>query len=126
MKRLNIPFMLAGLASLPATYTQTRGGSFLLSIGFICLIVAAAIFITHKMNIRGKRIYLSFILGALTSEIVLFGYWGVRTGYNDGYGLGFNFQLMAIEFLSLSLVGCTVIAILIQIMKHLSKPTASL
>ena len=126
MKRLNIPFILAGLASLPVTHSHMREGSLLIAIGFICLIVAATLFIIQMISIQGKRTYLSFILGALTSEAVFFGYWGMKTGYDDGYGFAFNFQLMLIEFLAISFVGCIFIVVLTPIMKRMSKPSASL
>ena len=120
-KRMNIPIILAGLACLPATYSQTRGGSLLVSIVYICLLVTAALFINYRMKIQNYRNYMSFILGALVSDVVFFIYWGMKYGNNDGYGVGFNFQMILVEFIAISLVGCTSIPVLTQIMKHISR-----
>jgi len=118
MKRLNIPMILAGLACVPATFHQTRRGSFLLAIVFICLLVSIAFFINHRLKIQGSRKYLSFVLGALVSEIALLFYWGMRHGYDDGYGFSFSFHISIMEFLAFSLVGCITIAIL-NLLKNL-------
>jgi UDP-N-acetylmuramyl pentapeptide phosphotransferase/UDP-N-acetylglucosamine-1-phosphate transferase len=123
MKRLNIPIVLAGLACLPTTYSQTRGGSLLVSIVLICLLVSAGFFIDYRMKVRSNWHYMSFILGALVSEAVFFGYWGLRHGYSDGYGFRFNFQISLIEFLAISIIGCATIAIFSQVMKHATKPS---
>jgi hypothetical protein len=73
------------------------------------------------MKIQSNRKYLSFILGALVSEILLLAYWGMRYGFDDGYGFSFNFQLLIMEFIAISVIGCTSIAILNLIIKLITR-----
>jgi hypothetical protein len=121
MKKLNITMILAGLACVPATFHQTRKGSFILSLVFICVLVSIAFFINHRLKIQGYIKYPSFVLGALVSEIVLSVYWGMMYGYDDGYGFSFSLQIFIMEFLAISLVGCMAIAILNLLKKLIIK-----
>ena len=121
MKRLNIPMILSGLACLPATFYETRRGANLLSIVFICLLVTTAFFINQSMKVQSNRKYLSFILGALVSEILLLVYWGMRYGFDDGYGFSFNFQLLIMEFIAITVIGCSSIAILNLLTKLITR-----
>ena len=119
MKRLNIPMILGGLACIPATFNQTRRGSILVSIVFISLLVSAASFINYKIKVPSCGKYLSFIIGVLVSEMLLFVYWGARYGYDDGYGIWFSFDIDIIECLAVSLIGCIAIATLSLLNKYI-------
>lgn len=101
--------ILAGASCLLATYSQTREGSIPLALMFVVMIGCACGLIAvtlkgDKRNLHIGLITLSFVIGALISEIVVFTHYYFTYGYRDPK-LGVGEAVSVLEFCVIAIVG---------------------
>jgi len=111
-KNILIPLLISGILSIPATFQQTRSGSFLFASIFTFLLVLGGYLVSETKGKKIPQILISFILGVIISEILFIAYWGVTHNFNYDKGIIFYAYIGALEVGFLSVIGVVSLMIL--------------
>lgn len=115
---------LAGAVCLPSTFSLTREGSILLSVALVLLIGGAAGAAVRRsetgaMEAKSGYLALAFVIGALISEAVAFGWYYWSYGQEDPK-LAVGMAISIWEFAAIGALGCSSLLLAAKVKKRIT------